>query len=344
MFEREQETESMPRAAAYDVIEGPQDTRAPVADTSEQEARECFNQLAAVISSLADRVDAAFGRALELLSTIEGHVVVTGIGKSGLIGQKIAATLASTGTPSFFVHAADAVHGDLGMITKGDAVLLISYSGSTEEVVRLLPHLRSRGVPTIALVGRQQSCLAEGVAVALDVSVDREVCPHNLAPTSSSLAALAMGDALAVSLMRMRGFVAEDFARLHPGGALGRRLLGQVGDEMTQDLEPIVQETDSVAECVLALARARYGIVLVVSGEQLCGSVSEAELREALLHGEAPLMLRVSQIMNRQPTVVAVDADLEQAEQRMRDQGLDALVVIDSAGRIVGLLPTAQGE
>lgn len=344
MFDLEQETDPMRSRAVLDTVETTLETSGSVADTFEQEARECFSLQAAAIAALAERVDTSFGDALRLLRSVRGHVILTGMGKSGLIGQKIAATLASTGTPSFFVHAADAFHGDLGMITRNDGVILSSYSGETDEIIRLLPHLRSRNVPTIGLVGRMDSTLGTSVDVALDVSVDREVCPNNLAPTSSSLATLAMGDALAVSLMRMRGFVAEDFARLHPGGALGRRLLGRVGDEMTSNLEPIVQDSASVADCVLALARARYGVVLVVSGEQLCGEVSETELRQALLHADAPLEMRVSEIMNTQPAVVAVDAALEEAEERMREQGLEALVVVDDAGRVVGLLPNTSSE
>lgn len=194
--------------------------------------RETISEFAAALLQLGDRLDTSFAEAAQCLLTTRGHVIVSGVGKSGLIGRKIAATLASTGTPSFFVHATEAFHGDLGMFTQGDVAILISYSGETEEVVRLVPCLKRFHMPTIALVGRPLSTLGRRCDIVLDIGIEREACPNNLAPTTSTLATLAIGDALAIALMRQRKFGARDFARFHPGGSLGRALLTQAAEEM----------------------------------------------------------------------------------------------------------------
>ena len=309
-----------------------------VLDPLARDARECFKQQAAAIAALGARIDGAFGAAVRMLYDTAGHVVVTGIGKSGLIGQKIAATLASTGTPSFFLHAAEAFHGDLGSITEHDTVILISYSGETDEVTRLIPHLQARGVQTIALSGNADSRLATGCDVFLDVAVEREVCPNNLAPTSSTLAQLAMGDALAVALIRLRGFEQHDFARLHPGGSLGRRLTGRVRDVMIPEPLPVVSRDATAKECVLALARARVPVVLVQHEDELCGLVGEAELRRALDEDDASLQMPVVRIMNTEPPVIEAGALLGVAERRMEREGHDVMVVIDVRGTVCGVL------
>lgn len=305
-------------------------------DPLASQARECLRQLAATIGHLSARVDETFGQAVRLLYSIDGHVVVTGLGKSGLVGRKIAATLASTGTPSFFVHSAEALHGDLGMITEDDAVLLISYSGETPEVVSLLPHLKRRGVPMVALVGNTESSLARGVDVALDVSVDSEIDPNNLAPTSSTLAALAMGDALAVSLTKLRGFHQDDFARLHPGGSLGRKLM-RVGDLVVRDGVTIVSPQTAVSECILGLAKSALPLALVHEGAQLVGIVSAAEIEVALRGSPELLVQPVRQLMNTAPPVIDPNVLAGEAERRMQREGLDALLVVDSAGEVHGV-------
>ncbi len=262
--------------------------------------------------------------------------MLSGLGKSGLVGKKIAATLASTGTPSFFVHSAEAFHGDLGMITERDVAMLLSYSGETREVVELVPHLRRRGIQTIGLVGRPESSLAREVDVALDVSVDREACPNNLAPTSSTLATLAMGDALAIALIRHRRFLAEDFARLHPGGSLGRRF-ARVRDAMSREPLPIVPRTATVKEAMLALVGARVPLVLVSDGSRLCGILGEKELREELesdgLEGPLDPLLDEEEM-----PVIDADAYMADALEEMRRHQRAALVVLDANGHVCGIL------
>ncbi|MFW6031114.1 MAG: KpsF/GutQ family sugar-phosphate isomerase [Myxococcota bacterium] len=317
--------------------------RVSVLDPMAREARECFEKQAHAISQLAGRLeDGAFGRAVQLLYGIEGHVIVTGIGKSGLVGQKIAATLASTGTPSFFLHATEAFHGDLGSVTRHDAMLVITYSGETEEITRLLPHLDARGIPTVALVGRADSTVARKSDVFLDVSVERELCPHNLAPTNSTLATLAMADALAVALMRTRGFHREDFARLHPGGNLGRRLLGRVRDNIQRRPLPVVSRDGTVADCVFALARTGLPVVLIMQNEGLCGIVHGDSLRKALDRDQR-LERPLDELIESDVPIIEEDAPLVEAEDRMHRDGLDALVVLDERGRVSGVLTHHMG-
>lgn len=302
------------------------------------EARQIFRNQAETIAALAGRVSAEYAQAVDLLLRTRGHVVVTGIGKSGLIGQKMAATFASTGTPSFFVHAAEAYHGDLGMITDRDAVILISYSGETEEVVRLLPHLRDRGIPTVAILGGVESTLARSVNVALDVSVNREACPNNLAPTNSTLATLAMGDALAVSLIGMRDFGADDFAKFHPGGRLGRRLHTRVRDTMRHTDLPVVAPGDGLQECLLKVASGRLGLSLVVEDGRLRGTVTAKQLEEALMSSDRPRPLRVGDLMDRRPAIIDKDAWMAEAETRAKSEGTSVFVVVDGQDNVTGVL------
>lgn len=304
-----------------------------------EQARAVFREQAAAIAALAQRIDGSFSRAIELLYGTPGHVIVSGMGKSGLIGQKIAATLACTGTPSFFVHPAEAYHGDLGMITVQNTVVLLSYSGETEEVVRLLPHLRRMRVPLIGLVGRMDSTLGRHVDVALDVSVAREACPNNLAPTSSTIAALAMGDALAVALMHERKFGPGDFARFHPGGSLGRRLCSHVADAMRIAPLPLIRPQDALREAVLALAQSRFGMAVVVDpSRKPLGIVSENHLRTALESSSDPLSMPVSMIMSRTVPLIEAGARMSEAEECARQLGVEVLVAIDEQGKVVGLV------
>lgn len=305
------------------------------------QARECLRKMSAAIADLGKRVDERFSKAVRLLYSVDGHVVVTGLGKSGLVGRKIAATLASMGTPSFFVHSAEALHGDLGMITGDSAVILISYSGETSEVVSLLPHLRERGIPTLALVGNTESTLARGVDVALDVSVESEVCPNNLAPTSSTLATLALGDALAVSLSTLRGFHEEDFARLHPAGSLGRRLM-RVGDVVAREGVTVISPETAVRECVLELARSELPLALVHEGQKLVGVLSSAEVARVLREDPELLAQPVSAVMNTAPPIVGPDVLVGNAERHMEREGLDALLVVDASGEVHGVFARSR--
>ena len=318
--------------------EGASNGLAVVIDAVSRQARDTLRQAAAAIAKLGERVDDRFGQAVRLLHGIEGHVIITGLGKSGHVGRKIAATLASTGTPSFFVHTTEALHGDLGMVTHHDAVVLISYSGETSELLQLLPFLRRRGVPTVALVGKPDSSLARGVDLALDVSVEREICPHNLAPTSSTLATLAMGDALAISLMRVRSFREEDFAGLHPGGSLGRRL-SRASDVAVRQGWIYVNGDTPVSECGRARADAALGVALVRENNELVGIVTSSELQRALTRVEGALSTTAREIMSRTLPVVESDALVIDAEERMLRENLAALVVIDADGDVCGMLP-----
>jgi len=312
--------------------------RAASAESLADDARGVFASQAKAIAGLAERVDHRFAEAVEILHATTGHVIVFGVGKSGLVGRKVAATFASTGTPSFFVHSGEAHHGDLGMVTERDTAVLVSYSGETAEVVGLLPHLRRMGIPTIGLVGRADSTLATSVDVALDVSVDREACPNNLAPTNSTLATLAVGDALAVCLIRMRGFGPDDFARFHPGGSLGRRLLGRVRDAMRTNELPCVTPRQTVGESLMTMTEGRLGLVLVKSGERLVGLVTDGDLRRAMQRHEDLLSLPVSEIMTLNPVTIHEDTPLASAHERMKKMKLKALVAVNSRGRVTGVI------
>jgi arabinose-5-phosphate isomerase len=303
-----------------------------------ENARATFIEQAESIARLAGRVDASFGRALGLLLATPGHVVVSGMGKSGHISRKIAATFSSTGTPSFFLHPAEAVHGDLGMLTERDTVVLVSYSGETEEIVRILPHLARIGTPIIALVGNLHSTLARAATAVLDVSVEREVCPNNLAPTNSTLAALAMGDALAVSLIDARKFKAEDFARFHPAGSLGRRLLTRVCDVMHKGSLPLVSPSQSVRDSLFTITRGRLGLALVMEGDRLVGIVTDGDLRRAMQRDESVFELPVSSVMNGSPITIGEDAMLSDAEVMMRRKKVKALVAVNGRGSVTGVV------
>lgn len=301
------------------------------------EARKVFSEQARSIEALADRIDSSFAEAVELMFTTLGKVVLLGVGKSGLIGRKIAATLASTGTPSFFVQAGEAYHGDLGMISQGDSVILISQSGETDEVVRLLPHLRRLGVPMVGLTGRLNSTLAAGVDVVLDVSVEREACPNNLAPTNSTLAGLAMGDALAVSLIHRRGFGPNDFAQYHPGGSLGRSLL-LVKDAMRRNDLPIVSPSDTVGHSLMTISEGRLGLVMVMKGTRLVGLITDGDLRRAMQSHKDLLSMTVSEIMTNNPVTIPESTRLVDAHRRMQQMKLKAFVVTDEKGVVSGVV------
>jgi arabinose-5-phosphate isomerase len=302
-----------------------------------EQARDVFREQAQAIEALADRVDANFVDAAEIILNTASKVVVLGVGKSGLIGRKIAATFSSTGTPSFFVQAGEAYHGDLGMISAGDSVLLISQSGETDEVIRLMPHLRRLGVPMIGLTGRLDSTLASGVDVALDVSVDREACPNNLAPTNSTLAALAMGDALAVALIRQRSFGPSEFAQFHPGGSLGQQLL-TVKEAMRSTDLPIVSPNDTVGHSLMTISEGRLGLVLVMNGEKLVGLITDGDLRRAMQQYPDLLTMPVSSIMTNSPVTIRESTLLVDAHRRMQQMKLKAFVVTDDSGKVTGVV------
>jgi arabinose-5-phosphate isomerase len=298
-------------------------------------ARMLLEEQAMAVGAVAARLDVSFAHAVELLLGISGRVVVTGIGKSGHVGQKIAATLASTGTPSFFVHSAEAAHGDLGMITREDAVMLLSYSGETDEALRIMPSICELGVPTIAMVGNAESRLAKAADVVLDVSVRKETCPNNLAPTSSTLATMAMGDTLAVTLARLRQFRAEDFARIHPGGALGKRLTGKIRDCMLVEGLPVLTAEATVEEALLATVRGRLGVCFITDSQgHVLGALGPRELELALGLDRRTLAIRVA---NSDHPSLSPDSTMEQAVKRIRLSGMPALPVVDAERRLLGV-------
>ena len=292
------------------------------------------------VARLVDRIDAGFVKACDLILNCRGRVVVTGMGKSGHIGSKIAATLASTGTPSFFVHPGEASHGDLGMITPQDVVLAISNSGNTAEVITILPLIKRMGAPLISMTGSAKSVLAREADVNLDVSVDTEACPLGLAPTSSTTVTLVMGDALAVALLEARGFSAEDFAFSHPGGSLGRRLLLKVNDIMhAGERIPAVLEGTSLREALLEMSRKGLGMTTIVDAQGvLKGIFTDGDLRRALDKGVDIHKTNINEIMTRNCRTVHLEMLAAEALKIMEDFKINGLVVTDSDNRVVGAL------
>ena len=292
-------------------------------------AKEVFQIESRALSNLAQRLDENFSDAIDWILNSTGRVVVCGMGKSGIIGKKIAATLASTGTPSFFMHPGEAYHGDLGMVTRSDTFLAISNSGETDEVIKLIPFLRSNGNYLVALTGNPKSTLAKAAHCHLDVGVDQEACPLQLAPTSSTTAALAMGDALAVTLMKARGFRPENFARLHPGGSLGRRLLSRVEDEMVRRDLPFVTEETRTIEVLQTMTHGRLGIA-VVRRAVGWGVITDGDIRRAIETFGDTLFSRVAaDMMSADPTMVPVGTRVEDALMLMDERQINALLVFD---------------
>ncbi len=292
------------------------------------------------VAKLAERIDEQFLNACHLLLACKGRVVVTGMGKSGHIGGKIAATLASTGTPAFFVHPGEASHGDLGMITRQDVVLALSNSGNTEEILTILPIIKRLGVPLIAMTGNPESALGRFATVHIDVGVEQEACPLGLAPTSSTTAALVMGDALAVSLLQTRGFTRDDFALSHPGGSLGKRLLLQVSDIMHRHKEvPAVTDSVLVSEALLEMTEKKLGMTAVVDRNQcVTGIFTDGDLRRMLEKNLDVHKTPVSEVMTRPCAVIGETILAAEAMQIMEMKKINALLVVDAEQRLLGAL------
>ena len=279
-----------------------------------------------------------FAKAVDLMQDSTGHVVVCGMGKSGIIGRKISSSLASTGTPSLFLHPAEAIHGDLGMVRPGDVVLLISYSGSTEEIVRLLPAFGRLDARLIALTGNPSSIIAEAAEITLDISVDREACPLNLAPTTSSLNSLVLGDALAVALMEARGFAETDFANTHPGGTFGRRSLTRVRDKMCTENLPFVDPNASVQDALMIMTEGRLGLALVGNADNLVGVITDGDLRRLLVKRLDIAVTRVSDVASPMPLTIGPDEMMDSAEAKMLESRVQCLVVVNDLGHVDGVI------
>jgi arabinose-5-phosphate isomerase len=310
-------------------------------------AARTFTLYANAMTAMAERIGDNFDEACRILGATTGKVVVSGVGKSGHVGLKISATLASTGTPAQFMHPTEAWHGDLGTVTSADTALLLSHSGETEEIVRLVPALRRMKVPVVAIVGKPGSTLWKAADVALDASVEREACHNDLAPTTSTIAAMAMGDALAVALSESKGFRPEDFARYHPGGSLGRKLLTKVSDVMRKESLPFVEPSTSLPETIIAMTSGRAGVALVAekpndgaanAPRRLVGIITDGDLRRFLQTSRDLGWAKASDAMTANPKTIPADASLAEAEAYMMEKKIATLVAVDPDGVPVGLV------
>ena len=285
-----------------------------------------------------NRMNIEFVNAISIVQQCQGRLILIGMGKSGIIGRKIAATLASTGTPSLFVHPGEAFHGDLGMIEPKDVALLISNSGETEEIIRIIPFLQWQKNKIIAMTGNLSSTLAKNADAVLDISVDREACNNNLAPTNSTTATLVMGDAFAVSLSTLKDFQPEDFARFHPGGSLGRKLLTQVHEVMLTKNLPLCNPASSFREVVSTMNSGRLGLALVMEGDQLQGIITDGDLRRALDANDNPTRLKAKEFMTKSPKTIAQNEMFATAETQMQASKINSMVVTDEENNVVGIL------
>ena len=303
-----------------------------------QRAKEVFQVEAAAIYQLKHQLTDDFVKSVETILSMKGKLIVSGMGKSGIIGKKIAATLASTGTPSFFLHPAEAYHGDLGMIEAHDVVLLISYSGETDEILKLIPFLQNQGNSTIAMSANKESTLARNTHYHLDISVEKEACPLQLAPTSSTTATLVMGDALAVTLMHQRDFKANDFATYHPGGSLGKKLLTKVKDIMRQKSLPLVRTSSSFAEVITTMTQGKLGLCVVYDKERIAGVITDGDLRRALLQSKKSRFdFTAQEIMTKNPKFTTPEEMAYKAEAYMVEHKISELLVIESE-KLVGIV------
>lgn len=301
-------------------------------------ARLVFESEIKSLEHVSEVLGQGFVQAISFIQKSQGRVVVVGMGKSGIVGKKIAATMASTGTPAFFVHPGEAFHGDLGMIQPMDVVLMISYSGETEELVRLLPFLSHQGNSVIAMTGNESSTLANHADAILNIYVEKEACNNNLAPTSSTTASLVMGDALAVVLATLSGFQAEDFARFHPGGSLGRKLLTKVKDVMHKGSLPICSIDSCFVDVLHTITSGRLGLAIVMKDDILLGVITDGDIRRALIGHENPVSITAKDIMTKAPRTINECERFSYAEQCMKDFKVSSLVVLDDRSNVVGVL------
>ena len=304
-----------------------------------QAAEQCLNKEVDAIQALIPRLDDNFVKVIQLIHECKGKVVVTGVGKSGHIGCKIAATLASTGTPAFFLNPLDAYHGDLGMIGTEDVVLAISYSGATEELLRFLPLIQAKRIPIIGISGNPDSLLAKYSVYHLSIAVEMEADPLNLVPTSSTTATLALGDAIACALIEYSHFKPTDFAMLHPGGDLGRKLLAKVEDVMFKDNLPIVTPAQTMEEAIEVVTNGKLGVAIVQEEGQLVGIITDGDVRRAMQRlGQAFFATPVQDIMARNPKTISKNAKIVEAGETMNHYSIHSLVVIDDSSRVCGVI------
>lgn len=299
----------------------------------------CLADECQALKAVSERLDERFAEAVEVIAACRGKVIVTGVGKSGHVGSKIAATFASTGTPAFFLNPLDAYHGDLGMIGRDDVMLAISYSGNTDELMRFIPLIREQNMPIVAMSGNDDSLLARYATVHLNVAVDHEADALNLAPTSSTTVAMAMGDALASALIRVRRFEPTDFARLHPGGDLGKRLLAKVEDIMVRTDLPLLTAEMSMAQAIDIVTKGKLGLGIVVEQERLLGIITDGDIRRAMVrYQDRFLTTEVGEIMCRTPKTIRRDARIVDAGEEMNHYSIHSLVVLDEQEHVCGVI------
>lgn len=302
-------------------------------------ARRTLNVEAEALQMMAQRLGDDFLSAVNRILSASGKLIVTGMGKSGLVGRKIAATLASTGTPSFFLHPGEAFHGDLGMISKEDVILALSFSGETDEVLKIVPFIQSNGNTLISMTGNPNSTLAKNSDIHLDVNVKEEACILHLAPTTSTTAQIAMGDALAIALMKARQFTSMDFARLHPGGSLGRRLLMTVGNVMRKNDLPIVAADCSATEMIHKVSRGGLGLIVIQDGDEIVGIVTDGDIRRAMESRQAEFFsISAIDIATRNPKTINMNAKLIDAEKLMTKHKVNSLLAVDDRGKLQGVI------
>ncbi|QLB20440.1 arabinose-5-phosphate isomerase [Vespertiliibacter pulmonis] len=301
-------------------------------------AQETLGLYSQAILRLNQNLNENFNHAVEMILHCEGRIVVAGIGKSGLVGKKMVATFASTGTPSFFLHPTEAFHGDLGMLKPVDIVILISYSGETDDVNKLIPSLKNFGNKIIAMTGNENSTLARYADIVLNINIEREACPNNLAPTTSSLVTMALGDALAIALIKARDFRSEDFARYHPGGSLGRKLLCRVRDVMQRKL-PTTPPESLFGDCLNVMNEGRMGVALVMQADRLLGIITDGDIRRTLAQfGADSLQKTAKEIMTHQPKTILDSTFLAHAEELMKEKHIHSLIAVDEQGKVTGIV------
>ena len=303
-----------------------------------QYAERCLRDEAQALLALIPQLDDSFDQVVELIHRCDGHVVVTGVGKSGHVGAKIAATLASTGTPAFYLNSLDALHGDLGMIMDDDVLIMISNSGNTDELLRITASLEGRHIPIISMTGSADSLLAQHSDYHILCSIAREACPLNLAPTASTTAAMAMGDALACALMEIRKFKAKDFAQFHPGGTLGRKLLLKVKDVMYTDNLPIVPPSMKLSDALMTISSGKLGLGVVIDEDSILGIITDGDIRRAVEGARDNFInISVSEVMTRTPKTISPEAKLTTIQQMFRNHKIHSLLVVDH-GKLVGIV------
>ena len=307
--------------------------------TDKENAIQCIKDEAQAVLDLIAKIDDNFDKAVELMMNCSGKVIVTGVGKSGHIGAKIAATLASTGTPSFFINPLDVFHGDLGVMAKGDVVLAISNSGQTDELLRFIPMVLHMEIPIIAMSGNPQSLLAKYSTCHLNVSVEKEACPLNLAPTSSTTATLVMGDALAIALMNKRCFQPQDFAQFHPGGELGKRLLTTAQDVMITENLPLLAPNMHLGEAIILVSKGKLGLGVAIEGEHVVGMITDGDIRRAMERWKAEFFDKtVCDIMTRTPKTVTPQTRISEIQKIMNNNKIHNVLVCDNNQRLLGIV------